>query len=363
MTMGKIINLAKVMLKIHARDRQAIFFSVFFPLVFMFIISFASGNDPEPIETGIVNNAGNELATEFIASLESTLLFNVTVGDEESLREALINGDNAVVLILPANFQDNGTPADLEVLIDASQVRQVATIMPVLEQALFKVERTLRNTEPLFSLNIEDVQSRTQRYLDFVVPGLLAFSIMNIAIAGSGFNIVEYRRKGILKRLFVTPIEPRDFIGALVTSRLLICLIQLTGLTLAAIFLFQVVFIGSIPGLYLFIIGGSVIFLSIGFCLGSLAKTQQAIIAIGNLVTFPQMILSGIFFPIEALPDLAQPIAKILPLSFVSHGLREIAINGTSLVELAPDFIGMVIWAVIALVLAIRLFVWKEVAV
>ena len=360
--MSKAFKFAKVMLKIHSRDRQAIFFGLFFPLVFMFIISFASGGDPEPIELGIVNNANNNISTDFIASLESTLLFNITIGNEEELREQLIAGDKTVVLVLPDNFQDSGTPADLTVLIDASQVRQAAIVMPVLRTALVDVERQLRNTEPLFDLNVEDVQSRTQSYLDFVVPGLLAFSIMNIAIAGSGFNIVEYRRKGILKRLFVTPIQPRDFIGGLVIARLSICLVQITGLILAAIFLFHVVFVGNLLSLYLFILVGTVIFLCIGFCLGSLARTQQAIIAIGNLVTFPQMILSGIFFPIEALPDLVQPLAKMLPLSFISSGLREIAINGAGLLELVPSIIGMGLWAVVLLVLSIRLFVWKEVA-
>ena len=155
---------------------------------------------------------------------------------------------------------------------------------------------------------------------------------------------------------------PRDFITSLVMSRLVICLVQLTGLILAAIFLFDVIFVGSILSLYLFILVGTVIFLCIGFCLGSIAKTQQAIIAIGNLVTFPQMILSGIFFPIESLPDMVQPLANILPLSFISTGLREIAINGTGLIELIPSIIGMLVWAVLALLLSIRMFVWKEVA-
>ncbi len=360
--MKKILYFAKVMLKIHSRDRQAIFFSVFFPLVFMFVISFASNNDPDPIELGIVNNANNALASQFIASLETSQLFSITLGEETALREELSAGDKSVVLILPDDFRDKGSPVDLTVLIDAAQVRQVAVVLPVLEQALVSVERNLRNIDPLFSLNIEDVQSRTQSYLDFVVPGLLAFSIMNIGVAGSGFNIVEYRRKGILKRLFVTPIEPRDFIGGLVLARLTICLVQISGLILAAILLFNVIFVGNIASLYVFIVFGTVIFLSIGFCLGSIAKSQQAIMAIGNLVTFPQMILSGIFFPIESLPELVQPVASFLPLSFISNGLREIAINGASLAELSGDIIGMIIWTVLALVLAIKLFVWKEVA-
>jgi ABC-2 type transport system permease protein len=92
------------------------------------------------------------------------------------------------------------------------------------------------------------------------------------------------------------------------------------------------------------------------------AKTQQAIGAMGSLFTFPQMFLAGIFYPIDILPELIQPIAQLLPLSFVANGLREIAVNGASLLDILPTLVGLVVWAVIALILAIRMFVWKEVA-
>ena len=114
--------------------------------------------------------------------------------------------------------------------------------------------------------------------------------------------------------------------------------------------------------MYTVILLGTVIFLSIGFCLGSIAKTQQSIMAIGNLVTFPQMLLSGVFYPIDALPALVQPLAKILPLSFVATALREIAVNGLSLLEMMPNIFGLTVWLAVSLLLAIRLFVWQEVA-
>ena len=85
-----------------------------------------------------------------------------------------------------------------------------------MEQALLEVERELRNNETLFPLSVVDVQARSQRYIDFLVPGLLALTIMQISVAGSGYNIVEFRRKGILKRLFVTPLKPSSFIGGIV---------------------------------------------------------------------------------------------------------------------------------------------------
>jgi ABC-2 type transport system permease protein len=220
----------------------------------------------------------------------------------------------------------------------------------------------MRNTEPLFTLAVEDVQARSQSYLDFLVPGLLAFTIMQISIAGSGYNIVEFRRKGILKRLFVTPLEPRHFIGALVLSRAIICLIQLTVLLGVAIFVLGVNIAGDLASLYVVIILGIALFLSLGFCLGSVAKTQQAIGAMGSLFTFPQMFLAGIFYPIDILPELIQPIAQLLPLSFVANGLREIAVNGASLLDIMPTLIGLIVWAILALILAIRMFVWKEVA-
>ena len=354
--------MTRTFLRLFLRDRQAIFFSLFFPLVFMTVFGVAGSGADDPMKIGIVDNADNALSRQFVATLSANPLFEVSEGDEAALREQVIAGDLRLALILPAGFQDNGTPSALTLLVDAAQVRELGLIMPVLEQALVDVERDLRNITSLFSLTVEDVKARSQSYLSFVVPGLLAFTLMTLSIGGSGFNIVEYRRKGILKRLFVTPIQPKHFIGGLVLSRTIICMTQLTVLVGVAVVLLGVEVAGSFALLYVVGILGTALFLSIGFCLGSLAKTQQAIMAIGNLVTFPQVFLSGIFYPIETLPDLIQPFAHLLPLSFVATGLREIIVNGAVIGDILPTLAGLTVWAIVALGLAIWLFVWKEVA-
>ena len=354
--------MARTFLRLFSRDRQAIFFSLFFPLVFMTVFGLAGSSADDPLEIGIVDQAHNALSQQFIATLSANPLFKVSEGDEAAQREQVIAGDLRLALILPAAFEDDGTPAALTLLVDAAQVRELGLIIPVLEKALVDVERDLRNLPALFSLTVEDVKARSQSYLSFVVPGLLAFTLMTLSIGGSGFNIVEYRRKGILKRLFVTPIQPKHFIGGLVVSRTIICMIQLTVLVAIAVLLLGVEVAGSFASLYVVGILGTALFLSIGFCLGSLAKTQQAIMAIGNLVTFPQVFLSGIFYPIETLPDLIQPLARLLPLSFVATGLREIIVNGAAIGDILPTLAGLTVWTIVALGLAIRLFVWKEVA-
>lgn len=356
-------TLTLIFLRIFSRDRQSIIFSLLFPIIFMSVFGLVGNSDNDPMAIGIVDQAGNTLSSEFIKTVQANPLFKVDLGSEADLRDEVVQGELKVLLILPADFQDNGTPADLTVVVDAAQVRELGVILPSLEQALVDIERSLRNEEALFSLKIEDVKARSQNYLSFLVPGLLAFTIMTISIAGSGYNIVEYRRKGILKRLFVTPIEPKHFIGGLVISRSIICLIQLTVLMTIAVLVFGVTISGNPLALVVVVILGTALFLSIGFCMGSIAKTQQAIMAIGNLITFPQMFLSGIFYPIDILPELIQPLANILPLSFLANGLREIVVNGAGLFDIVPDLLGLAVWAIVAMVLAIRMFVWKEVAV
>jgi ABC-2 type transport system permease protein len=354
--------LARTFLKIFLRDRQAIFFSLFFPLVFMVVFGFVNDREPEPVAVGVVNQASGALADEFIASLDGNPLFDVDTGSEERLRGELIEGDRALVLIIPPQFGGAAGPADLTVLVDAAQARQLSLLMPVLEQGLVGVERELRGIEPLFHLNVEDVQSRPQRYIDFLVPGLLAFSLLQLSIAGSGYNIVEFRRKGILKRLFVTPLQPRDFILGLVISRTLICLVQIAVLLGVAVFYLKVPIAGDPASLFVTVLFGTAIFLSLGFCVGSLAKSQQTVMAIGNLVVFPQIFLAGVFFPIDSLPELMQAPAALLPLSFVVNALREIIIDGVALPALIPDVIGMAVWLLAGLFLAVRLFRWKDVA-
>ena len=356
------LTMARTFLRIFSRDRQAIIFSLFFPVLFMGVFGLVGNSTPDPVTIGLVDRADNPLSAAFTNAVAANPLFAISEGDEAVLRQQVLDGELQLLLILPQQFQDNGTPAQLELVVDKTQVRELDLILPVIEKALGDVERSLRGETALFSLRVEDVKARSQNYLSFLVPGLLAFTIMQLSIAGSGYNIVEYRRKGILKRLFVTPLTPQAFIGGLVLSRSFVCLIQLGVLMLIAVYGFEVSIIGSALDLAGLVLLGIALFLSVGFCMGSIAKTQQAIMAIGNLVTFPQMLLSGIFYPIDILPELIQPLAQLLPLSFLAAALRAIVIDGSTLAAQAANLLGLTVWAVLALLLAIRLFAWKDVA-
>jgi len=294
------LHLAKTFIKIYYRDRQSLAFSLMFPLIFTGIFLF-SGGEPDPTDIGLVNQSQNELSIRFVELVKEKDIFAVTEGSEADLREQLIKGDLTALIIIPIDFNQSNT-GRLRLLLDASQVRQVDAIRDSLDSLLLSIERELRDTQPLFKLELEDVKARPQRYIDFLLPGILAYMLMNLCIAGSGYNLVEYRRRGILKRLFVTPIKPKDFIISIVLARMFIVIIQLSVILALAIGLLKINVLGGLYSLFGVIVLGAFIFLCIGFFLGSLAKTQEAIRPIALLFTLPQLILSGIFFQFHLYP-------------------------------------------------------------
>ncbi|MDB2411009.1 ABC transporter permease [Gammaproteobacteria bacterium] len=354
------LHLAKTFIKIYYRDRQSLAFSLMFPLIFTGIFLF-SGGEPDPTDIGLVNQSQNELSIRFVELVKEKDIFAVTEGSEADLREQLIKGDLTALIIIPIDFNQSNT-GRLRLLLDASQVRQVDAIRDSLDSMLLSIERELRDTQPLFKLELEDVKARPQRYIDFLLPGILAYMLMNLCIAGSGYNLVEYRRRGILKRLFVTPIKPKDFIISIVLARMFIVIIQLSVILALAIGLLKINVLGGLYSLFGVIVLGAFIFLCIGFFLGSLAKTQEAIRPIALLFTLPQLILSGIFFPISSLPMLIQPIAQALPLSVIASSMRAIANDGASLLAIHFNLIGIVAWMFVSFFIATKFFDWQKVA-
>lgn len=361
--MHTILKLTIAQLRMYVRDRQSLFFALFFPLFFMLALGFMVGRDTvEPIEVSVVTPYA-ESAAGFVQALEEHALLSVHTEDEHVAREALLEGERSAVIFVPEHVSVNVTETTpVQVVVDASQLGTTPQTLAVLENSMIGIERDLRGVTPLFALQIEDVEARHARYVDFLIPGLLAFMVMQLSIAGSGFNIVEYKRKGILKRLFVTPLRPFEFIAALIVSRLLIVLTQISVMLVVAKLVFDISIQGNGLLLYAFAIGGSIMFLGIGFALGGVANTQNAVMAIGNLVTFPQVFLAGVFFAVDSLPTWLQPVAQVLPLNFVSHALREIANSGATLSELGVDMLGIAVWTAIGITLAVRLFKWGDAA-
>ena len=184
------LYLAMVFLKMFLRDIQSIFFNLFFPMAFIGVFLF-TGGEPDPIKVGIVDKAQNQLSRSFSSLLDQDTTFEVIEGLETNLKTQLIDGELIAIVEIPKQFDYENQTGKLNLILDASQVRQLDGIKDSIEKTLLSIERELRGNEAMFSLEIVDMKARSQRYIDFLVPGLLAFMLMNLSIAGSGFNLVE----------------------------------------------------------------------------------------------------------------------------------------------------------------------------
>ena len=176
------LHLAGVFLKIFLRNRQAILFSLFFPLIFIGAFSF-SGGERDPFLIGVADQSKSSIASEFIQSLEAEDLFTVLEGDFSDLESELLAGDLEGLILIPQNFVSLEELGALEFYVDASQTRQVGVIQKAIDSSLITIERKIRNTSPLFNIELKDVKARPQRYIDFLLPGLLAFMIMIVQVA------------------------------------------------------------------------------------------------------------------------------------------------------------------------------------
>ena len=357
----KQLYLTKVFIQIFLRNKQYIIFSLILPMVILGIVAFNDG-DEDPIDIGIIDKSNTILSQQFILRLSENNLFNIIIKNENSLKDDLISGKLKAGLVIPNGMTANSRAVDIKFLVDKSDIQFIQTIQPILNNSLLEIERELTKTEPLFILSLEDIKSRSLSYINFLLPGIMAFMLMNLSIAGSGFNVVEFRRRGILKRLFVTPIKPIDFVTSIVLARMAIVIAQLTIIFSFALFVLDVEVAGSLLTFYFMIMIGILMFLTLGFSIGSLAKSQESVGVLASIFIYPQLALSGVFFPVESLPEFIHPFAALLPLSILVDSMRLVANDGLTLFELYSNFIGMVLWIVIGTFISTKLFIWKEVA-
>lgn len=353
-------------MKMFVRNRQSLFFSLFMPIVIMVIFGLIGFDKVPKINLGIVTNAPTVSTQQFVEQIKGIDAFSVTTNSLADERAALEKGDRSAVLILPdamaptPNGSAAPTPAAIKLLFNAGQAQQSQTVQTILGQILDKATLASVKAPEFFHVNIEQVNARNLKYIDFLLPGIVALAIMQMAVFSVAFVFVDYKEKGILKRLIATPMKPYQFVTANVITRLIVAVVQATLLILVGVFLFHAHVLGSIWLLLPPIILGGIMFLGLGFTISGLAKTVDAVPAIANLIVFPMLFLGGTFFPIDTMPNWLQHIVKYLPLTYLSHSMRVVMIEAANFRTILYDLVWMVIWAVILICLAIFTFRFEE---
>jgi ABC-2 type transport system permease protein len=196
------------------------------------------------------------------------------------------------------------------------------------------------------------------RYIDFLIPGLIGMNVMNAAMWGIGFALVDMRQRKLLKRFVGTPMRRSDFLMALASSRLVLMIVEVGLLLGFGIFFFHMRVLGS--WLTILVTGtvGALSFSGLGLLSASRAQKIESASGIINLIMMPMWIFSGVFFSYERFPAIIQPFIKSLPLTALNDALRSTVLEGASLASQSGRLIILIAWGCLSFLLALRIFRW-----
>jgi ABC-2 type transport system permease protein len=197
------------------------------------------------------------------------------------------------------------------------------------------------------------------RYIDFVIPGLLAMNLMGSGIWGVGFTIVESRRKKLLKRFVSTPMSRAQYLASFILARLAMLVLEVGGLLGFGVWVFGVPARGSAGTLVVVTLIAALAFSAIGLLVASRVRTIEGASGLMNLVMLPMWIFSGVFFSASNFPDAAQPFIQALPLTAAADALRATLLEGASFAALSPELGILGAWLALSFTAALAMFRWR----
>ena len=196
------------------------------------------------------------------------------------------------------------------------------------------------------------------RYIDFLIPGLIGMSLMNSGMWGVGFSLVDMRQRKLLKRFLATPMRRSDFLLAVMSSRLVLMVIEVGLLVVFGILVFHMPVAGSFISLAVVGSIAAIAFGGVGLLTACRAQKIESVSGLINVVMMPMWIFSGVFFSYEHFPAAALPFIKALPLTALNDALRAIILEGASLPSQSVRLLILALWGGVSFVLALRWFRW-----
>lgn len=206
----------------------------------------------------------------------------------------------------------------------------------------------------------QEISGDAVRYVDWVLPGILGMNMMFSSLFGVGYVVVRYRKNGFLKRLRATPLRAFEFIVAQILSRLMLTMLITTTVFIGVSMLLDIHVEGS--GLLLFLIGliGAMTLISMGLLVASRVTSEELAGGLLNLVTWPMMLLSGVWFSLEGAQEWVRQIARLFPLTHILDSARAVMLDGAGLADVAGDLAALVIMSIVFMATGALLFRWRQ---
>lgn len=341
----------------------SIFFSLLFPIIFILIFG-AFGNSGIPTQK-IAVMPGSDTSNAIFDSLKASSYVKLTTyTDTVLMKDQLMKGKLTGILFIE---RVPGTASQPKYLVHLQSSSASGTslylFLQSLDNLINKIElREISPADKQFIIQARIVEGQKYRQIDFVLPGQVGFSILFATLFGVAFTFFSLREQLVLKRFYASPVKRINILIGIGMSRLFFQLVNVVVLILFGYFFLHFTLQhGVITFLEMLVLSVILLFLllGVGLIFSSIAKNDAVLPLFINLFGFPQMLLSGTFFPITVFPGWLQEICYFLPLTQFNDAMRKISFEGLHLTDTLTEIGILGIWTVIVYAILVKVIRWE----
>jgi ABC-2 type transport system permease protein len=361
-----MLAITRSSLRAILRSPSSVIFGFAFPLIFILVFGFM-GNNGMRMTFKIAVDSRADTTNELYRALENneSIIIN-KYPDSSLLKKDLQSGRLAGIINIQKNFSGK-PPYVFTFRSTTSSNDKWPQFKALVESIINKVSNDKYPGRPVyadfdFNFPRDIAVIRKYKTIDFILPGQLGFSLLASGVFGIAFTFFSLRNTLVLKRFFATPISRTYIILGEMFSRVTFQMLTAVVIILAGYYLFDFTLI---YGLETFIellalsFIGLVVFMGMGFIVSGVAKNDNTIPPFANLITLPQFLICGTFFPIDVFPKWLQWIAQIMPLTHLNNALRDVAFNGANLWDERWEVSILLLWGVVVYTIAVKVFKWE----
>ncbi|HMB45787.1 MAG TPA: ABC transporter permease [Candidatus Methanoperedens sp.] len=343
--------------------KKVLFVPLFiFPIVMIVFFGYGMGGSVNNVGMLIVNNdmgvSSNALIQElgtFIPKNSDNKMFEITYTKDMAQSEAedkINSGQFKAVLIIPADYSNSlakNEKPEVILLTDQSDTTSSGIIIETMN-------RILSESQPgTILLVVPDIYGNL-KYIDFLTPAVIALTVFFGTVMSTGYAVAGEREDGTIVRILMTPISRGAVILGKTIHQLILQLARAVILILAAILIFGVKMNGSWFLVALILIIFTFGAVGMGIAISAKSEDMTSFQQISMLFTLPSMFATGVFFPLDSVPDWMRWIAYFIPLTYANDAMRIVMIKGQGINAIAGDLIILLIFSIIIFAVAIRIF-------
>lgn len=354
-----------------ANDKRSLGMLFLAPIFAMCVFGIAFSGDVEGVNVIIVNQdqgftpplgETTYFSVDIISNLNTTTLNIENMSNVDEARKKVENGQASAVIIFPEDFSKNAVlksqnqsyPNSAEIVIegDDSVTNIKNTIQSTLNTAL---SNTLVNKgfTPAIKVTSNPIYGENADFIDFFVPGVLAFVVYLLTTILTLINFVGERANGTLERVLASPVTEGEVVTGYAITFGTFGTIQVLLLLIIAITVFKILVVGDVLYAFIAVAILAITCQALGILLSSLAKRPEQAIQFFPFVILPAFLLSGIFWPLQAIPYWLRPFSYLIPPTYAVEACRAVMLKGWGLDKIWPDYLALIIFAFLFMGLAV----------